>query len=252
MFGDNIKSIKTAHIESFLNDGKFSNREYNNTFDFIRTCFNFLVKKEIISRSPCAGIDKLKTVSTKHRYYDDKSLKEITKALLASDPYTYLACQTVYFLCIRSDKELMNLRVGNILWQDNKILLDARGTKGKAAEYIPMDDNIKDLFIQHGIDKYPNDYYVFGIKGKPAAEPFGTGFFSKRFRKIRDAAELSDMFTIYGWKHTRVIHLKKDGLPDNEIMILTRHKDPAAYSKYLRDLGLASNPEKINKVSRKV
>ncbi len=256
MLNENIKSIKTTHIEAFLNDGRkeygFSNREYNNTFDFIRTCFNFLVKKDIIAKSPCAGIDKLKTNTTKHRFYDAASLKAVTKALLASDPYTYLACQTVYYLCIRSDKELMNFRVGNILWDQNKILLDAKGTKGKSARYVPMDDNIKKLFLDRGIDKYPPEYFVFGIKGKPSSLPFGTGFFAKRFRKVRDAADLPDTYTIYSMKHTRIIHLKQDGLSDSDIMSLTGHKDFVAYARYLRDLGLDANPEKINKVSRKV
>jgi len=247
-----IKSITTNHIEKFLQDGKFSNREYNNTFDFIRTAFNYLVKKEIITKSPCAGITKLKTASQVHRFYDDKSLKDITRALLISDPYTYLAFQSVYYLCIRSDKELMNLKVGNILWEQNKIMLDAGGTKTKSAAYIPMDSNMKQLFLDHGIDKYPADFFVFGIKGTPAAECFGTGFFSKRFRKVRDAASLPNHFTMYGAKHTRVIHLKSDGLPDAEIMSLTRHKDFSAYAKYLRDLGLNANPDRINAVSRKV
>jgi hypothetical protein len=131
-------------------------------------------------------------------------------------------------------------------------MLDAGGTKGKSGAYIPMDNNIKALFIENGIDKAPGNYYVFGIKGKPAEQHFGTGFFSKRFRKVRDAAGLSSDYTLYAGKHTRVIHLKQDGLSDADIMALTRHKDFVAYAKYLRDLGMAADPENINKVSRKV
>jgi len=151
-----------------------------------------------------------------------------------------------------SDKELMNVKVENINWEQDKILLDAEGTKGKSARYIPMDSRIKELFLTRGIKDNPSNYYIFGIKGKPSSESFGTGFFSKRFRKVRDAAGLPDHFTIYGFKHTRVVHLKMDGLNDADIMSLKGHKDFAAYAKYLRDLGLSADVKKINEKSRKI
>lgn len=153
-------------------------------------------------------------------------------------------------LCVRSDKELMNLKVGNIYWKENKIYADAEGTKGNAGRWIPMDENIKRIFLEKKINEYPAEYFVFGIEGKPSEKPFGSGFFSKRFRKIRNKAGLPDWFTMYGMKHTRVIHLKMDGLADQDIMSLTGHKDFGAYAKYLRDLGLAADPAKINKLSR--
>lgn len=248
-----IKEITQNNIEQFLSELKkekqFSNREYNNTYDFTRTIFNFLLKKKYITESPCAGIDKMKSTSKKHRFFDEKNLVAIKKAMQLSDEYLEFACDTVYYLCIRSEKELMNLKVGNILWSQNKILADV--TKGKSDRYIPMDENIKEIFLKRGIDKFPSDYYVFGIEG-PSPKSFGKGFFSKRFRKIRDAAGLDPNFTIYGFKHTRVIHLKQDGASDSDIMSLTGHKDFAAYARYLRDIGLDADASKINKISRKI
>lgn len=250
----NIKEITQDNIEQFLNDlmreNKFSNREYNNQYDFTRTIFNFLLKKKYIDTSPCAGIDKKKSKSIKHRYYNTESLNAITKAMLAIDPYCNFAFQTVYYLCVRSDKELMNLKVGNIFWDQNKILADFG--KGNSERYIPMDHNIKKIFLDRGIDKFPSHYYVFGIHGQPSDVPFGKSFFSKRFRKVREKAGLSEDFTLYAAKHTRVIHLKQDGATDADIMSLTGHKDFAAYAKYLRDLGMDADAAKINKLSRKI
>jgi site-specific recombinase XerD len=256
MLYNNIKNITPAHIELYLTESRtllqYSNREYNNTYDFTCTIFNYAKDKDIITRSPCDGITKLKVVSTKHRFYDNDNMAAIKKALLAKDAYTFLAFQVVYYLCIRSDKELMNFRVKDINFDQNKILLDAQGTKGKAARYIPMDDNIKALLLNHGVKNYPAEYYVFGIEGIPAKQKFGQGFFARRFRKVRDAAGLPKDFTMYAAKHTRIIHLKQDGLSDADIMSVSGHKDFGAYAKYLRDLGMDANPEKINKVSRKI
>ena len=57
---------------------------------------------------------------------------------------------------------------------------------------------------------------------------------------------------MYGAKHTRVVHLKKDGATDDEIMALTGHTDYASYAKYLRDLGVDTNVEKISELSRSI
>jgi site-specific recombinase XerD len=249
-----VTAITQTHIETFLQTNKrkynLSNREYNNTYDFIRTAFNFLLKKKHITESPCAGVDKLKSNSTKHRFFDTASLTNITKALQLKDSYTYLAFQTVYYLCVRSDKELMNLKVGNIMWDQDKILADVG--KGKTERYMPMDKNIKALFLAAGIDKYPGHFYIFGINGRPSEKPFGSGFFAKRFRKVRDAAGLDPDFTLYGAKHTRIVHLKSDGVSDADIMSLTGHKDFVSYAKYLRDLGMTADIKNLNIKSRKL
>jgi integrase len=252
--GHYIDEITQDHIETFLLDNRrkneLSNRESNNTFSFVRTAFNFLFKKKIILQNPCDGIDKLKAPSKKHRYYDTKALEDITKALMVRDPCTYFAFQAVYYLCIRSDEEIKNLKVSGIMWEQNKIFVEFG--KGKSQRYIPLDEHMKKLLMEQKIFNYPGDYYIFGIKGKPSAEGIGNGFFAKRFRKVRDAAGMNPDYTIYGAKHTRVVHLKSDGVSDADIMSLTGHKDFTAYAKYLRDLGMTADVKNINNKSRKV
>lgn len=247
-----VNNITQDHIENFLAHVRttysLSNREVNNHYDFIRTAFNFLLRKKLIESSPCAGYTKLKTKVTKHRFYDAKSLEIITRALAELDTYTLLAFQTVYHLCVRSDKELMNLKVGNIQWESNSILAEVSKTDQR---YIPMDENIKTFFREH-IKDAPGNFYIFGIEGKPSIKPFGTGFFAKRFRKVRDMAGLSSDYTLYGAKHTRVVHLKQDGATDADIMSLTGHKDFNSYAKYLRDLGMDADAKKLSLLSRKI
>lgn len=247
-----VTEITQNHIENFLTDMKqthqFSNREYNNHFDFIRTAFNFLLKKKYITESPCAGIEKQKVKVTKHRFYDAKALDEITRALKVQDPFTWLVFQAVYYLCVRSDKELSNLKVGNIQWEQSVILAEVSKTDQR---YIPMDDNIKFLLKEH-IKDAPGEYYIFGAYGNPAAIPFSHGLYAKKFRKVRDLIGMSDKYTLYGAKHTRVIDLKQSGATDADVMSLTGHKDFVSYAKYLRDIGLAADMEKLNKLSRKI
>ncbi len=247
-----LSRVTEDHIEQFLADMKkkndFSNREYNNHYDFIRTAFNFFVKKKFIAESPCAGISKLKTKASKHRFYDKVALEQITRALQTLDPYMYIVFQAVYYLCVRSDKELQHLKVGNVMWEQNKILVEVSKTD---QNYIPMDDHIKAILKDY-IKDAPAEYYIFGPNGEPSPIKFSHGLLAKKFQRVRDRYGMDKAYTLYGAKHTRVIHLKQDGATDADIMSLTRHRDYTAYAKYLRDLGMDADAAKFSRLSRKV
>lgn len=249
-----IGEITSNHIEKFLLDNKkkhdLSNREYNNTLLFIRTAFNFMVKKKYITESPAADIDKQQANTVKHRYYDAAALKTITTGLQMMDPYTLFAFQVVYHLCIRAEKELQHFKIGNILWDQDKVFIDVG--KGSSQRYIPMDQNIKQIFLDRKLDQYPAHYHVFGPWGEPAEKPFASTFFSRKFMKVRNKLGMDPVFSLYGAKHTRIIHLKNDGATDSDIMSLTGHRDFTAYAKYLRDLGLGADAKKLNLLSRKL
>lgn len=258
-----IETITRKHIESYLSqakkDGNWTNRGYNNEKDFLSTMFNFFVRDCNAPKNPCLGISNQKTATKKHKYYDEKTFSIIKDALLKYDPYLLFACQVVYYLCIRSEKELKLFKVGNIFPERKQVFIKAEDSKTNSDRYVPLTDEILQIFKERGILDYPPDHYVFSVPHKnkfvkdgiPGKEPFSRGFFSKRFAKIRKGLGLSGDWTIYGFKHTRIIHLKTDGVQDADIMSLTGHSSFAAYADYLRDLGLTANPEAINSKTRK-
>lgn len=260
---EGIESITTKHIEAYLSfvkkDHKLTNRGYNNEKGFLNTMFIFFIKDCNCPKNPCIGISKQKTSSKKHKYYDQKTFSRIKEAMDKGDPYLLFAAQVVYYLCVRSEKELKMLRVGNIIAERKQVLINAEDSKTDADRYVPMADEMYKIFKERKIFDYPGNYFVFSVQSKtkfvkdgvPGPVPFGSGFFSKRFAKIRKAAGLSSDYTIYGMKHTRIVHLKTDGVQDVDIMSLTGHKSYQAYSEYLKDLGLTSNPDAINKHTRK-
>lgn len=248
--------IGKGFIERYLDELDLSNRSYNNELSFLSTMFKFLVESQIMTRNPCAGVAKKKVKVSKHRYYDERLFPKLREVLTEHDPYLLFACQCVYYLCIRSEKELKNMRVGNIFTDRKQVLLK----EGKTGErYIGIPDELLQIFKERGILEADPSYYVFSVQnknkfiadGKPGPEPFGNGFFSKRFSKLRKKIGVDNDYTIYGLKHSRIIHLKIDGVPDQDIMALTGHKDYHAFSLYLRDLGLTVNPETINAKTRK-
>lgn len=261
---DDISSVNETVVELYLDELKkkneWSNRSFNNERNFLRTIFIFLCKKQITKINPCADIQLKKVITKKHRYYDEKTMAKVLKYLKENDPYLYFACQVVYYLCIRSEKELKLFKVGNILPDRKQVLINGSDSKTSKDRFIPMPDEMISVFRDRKIFDYPGNCYVFSaphknkfIKdGSPGTEPFGKGFFSERFSRIRSKIGIDKSYTIYGFKHTRIIHLKLDGVQDQDIMALTGHSNYLSFSHYLRDLGLTVNAETINNKTRKL
>lgn len=243
--------IISKHLDRLADSENWSNRTYNNELDCLTTMFNFLKWDGIKEISP------KKTKPTKHKFYGEQLFNKAREIMAKEDPYLLFACQCVYFLCIRSENELMNFKVMDI-HKDRMQVFISDGKTGQ--RYIPMSDEMLKIFEERGVFNYNPNFYVFSVPhknkflpdGNPRAEPFGTGFFSKRFRKLRKKIGLTSDYTIYGFKHTRVVHLKTDGIPDADIMALTGHTDYKSYSAYMRDLGVNANPDNINKATRKL
>ncbi len=259
-----IQDITTKHVEDALADSKrdleWGNRYYNNMKDYLRTAFKYLVKNKIAPANIIEDIDKLKVKTRKHRAYDDDVLKRLMDTLQKEDPYLHFAAQVVYHLCLRSEKELSLFKVGDIIVERKQARVSPEDAKGGMGRYIPLSDEIIKVFEERSILSYPKDYYVFAVShqnkfvkdGAPGPEPFGRGFFSKRFSRIRKMLNLSSDYTLYGMKHTRAVHLKLDGASDAQIMVLMGHTDIATTAKYLRDLGLFVDADDINKLTRKI
>lgn len=257
-----VKSITKKYLQLALKDASnlyaWENRTYNNNLTALATLFNFLVKEKIIPESPVTDIDRKKTKSKKHRYYDPPRFEKVRKIMEELDPLVHFATKLIYYLCIRSEKELKHFKVGNIFIDRRQVLIQAEDAKTDADRFISIPDELL-LEMAHLVNNYPPEYYVIGkahrtkwVPGnQPAPTPFTTNFISKRFAKLRKPAGLTSDYTPYGFKHTRIIHLKQDGGQDADIMKLTGHTSYAAYADYLRDLGVDGNPDAINKISRK-
>lgn len=249
------QELTTEYLESELSHYKrtlkWSNRTYNNEVEFQATIFNFLARKKINDIKPHLDIDKQEAPSKKNRYYDERLLPKVKKALEEVNPYLAFAAECVYFLCIRSDKELKAFKVGNIFPDRKQVLITASGSKTKADRFIPMTNELIQKFTDRGITSMNPNWFVFGASGMPGPDRMGTHWAAKLFREVRMICKMSTDYTLMGFRHTRVVHMKKDGAKDDEIMAVTGHRDFNSYSKYLRDLGLDVDVEAIERKSRK-
>ncbi len=251
-----INKVRKAHIENLLEENKqqrkWGNRQYNNIKKFIYTVFEYLRKKEIIEKNPVEFIESLKSKSKKHKYYDKQLFPKVTAIIKANDPYLWCAVQFVYYLCVRSEKELAAIKVGDIIEDGELFAFRAEATKSGRDELIPIDPNLKEVMKEMGLFKAKKTDYIFSIKGKPDSQPFGKNYFAKKFRVIRKLAGLTEEHTIYSWRHTRAVHLAKAGAKLIDIMKLMRHNDISTTAKYIRSLGLDIDVKDIQNKTQKI
>jgi len=257
-----VTVITRDHVKAALREASdangWSNRTFNNNRTALATLFIFLHSEKIIPDIPTGKIEKKKTKSKKHRYYDPEQFERVRKVMKEDDPLCYFATKLIYYLCIRAEKELKHFRVGNIFLDRKQVLIQAEEAKTDADRYIPIPDELMEE-LTYIRNRYPTDYYVIGKGNRikfvkdntPSAKPFPNNMISGRFAKIRKKAGITSDHTPYSFKHTRVIHLKQDGAQDKDIMQVTGHTSYQAYAEYLRDLGVDGNPEAINKITRK-
>jgi site-specific recombinase XerD len=240
--------IKAAHLLNFLKEysdtKKWGNKTYNNHLGSLQVIFNFLALNihGVIEKNPIEGAEYKNTLSTKHTAYSNLQLQNMLKKVREKeDLFMEGIILTVYYAAIRAKAELRDFKISNILFDRDLIRLDAEGTKGRRDDYIPLDPVLKEFFIKHNLDKLPKDWYVFGNKNQPGPVKAGANHYSMLFKTYRDEAELSDIFTLYGFKHTRAVDLATAGVDIYAIMQLFRHQNLDDTMTYLRDLGCTIN-----------
>lgn len=227
---------------------KWNNKTYNNYLGSFQSCFNFLSKSihGVIPRNPIEGAETKITISKKHTAYSDKQLQRLLAVVREKkDTFMEGIILTVYYACIRSKEELRSFRVGNILFDRDLIRLDAEGTKGRRDDHIPLDPELKKYYLELDLDKLPADWYIFSNTRQPGPKQAWANMYAETFRPYRDQLQLTDDHTIYGLKHTRVIHLVLSKKSPYAIMQLTRHTTLDQLMAYLRDLGLTINYEAV-------
>ncbi|SMC46376.1 tyrosine-type recombinase/integrase [Pedobacter africanus] len=229
-------------INSYYDAEDWSARTYNNHLSFLTTFFNrvkILERKIDRALQYEINLDELeykKDRAEKNKAYTDL-VAERVKQELARPEYSKIEqfVKFIYLSCMRP-KEIRELRIENIDLKNRQIKVI--GPSGKTGErFVPISDELLALLEELNFSKLPLNFYLFGRFGEPGEIMFGRTWFSDLYKQIKIKLGLDiHLYTMYGWKHTRVISLVSAGFKDEEVMKLTGHKDYQAFMAYKRDL----------------
>lgn len=230
------------------NQQAFSARTYNNYLTFFRTYFTRIEKLERKSghkvkyEMDLSDLELKKSKAERNRYYSDTIAVKV-KEKLTSDLRDY--CEWIYHSCMRP-REIQLLQVQHIDLSSRQIKV--AGETGKTGDrFVPVSEELLRLINDRKLTEVPANYYVFGSEGKPGPKHVYEMYFSRRYRKVREALGLDDNYTIYGWKHTAVVNMIHAGFSHEEIMIRTGHRDRKSFEAYIRDLVVEPNSRMTGK-----
>lgn len=245
-----ISDIGTEAIESYLEESSDQNnwsaRTYNNNLKGLITFFNFLEKKKKITKNPLANnVIETRTSRAERNKYYNKGTRNLIQPELDSRPYLDLFVKWIYYSCARPN-ELLRLRVSNIDLDLRKILVPAAVGKTGAhvgSRTIPICEELYDIIVKMKIDTLPQNYFVFSKALKPGTTSLPDDYFREIYLPIKRKLGLDENYTLYSFKHTRVVDLLAAGYAAHLVMFLTGHTDWTSFQKYCRELGAVINEQ---------
>lgn len=240
------------HIELFLAEKleseEWEPRTYNNKISILTTFFNYLVSKRKMTINPIKPgmLERIGNKAEKNKYYDQETLERILPKVQKQTALR-TRIRWTYYTCARGS-ELRELQIKHIDLKIKKIVIPAESGKtgvhvGK--RHIPLCQELYDIIIEEKLNELPPDWYVFGDKGKPGPKRTYNAFFSDIYFEIKKALGLDFKYTIYSFKHTRVVDLLIAGFDPIKVMHITGHTNWGSFQKYIRELGAVMDKQMI-------
>lgn len=181
-------------------------------------------------------IKKLKNICTPARYFQRHQVKRLHKYMMEHDPELWLFCMFQYYCFIRPNSELRLMKVGDLMLDENKILVPGNISKNKKSEYVVV-PNVFRKQLEHY--KYCNANEYLFPHPDDSTKPRSYNHFGNKHRKVLKALGFSSEYKLYSWKHTGAVSCIKANINIKELQIQLRHHSLEEVDKYLRQLGVS-------------
>lgn len=200
----------------------------------LKDYFKYLIKKDHILKNPVYDIEKPpKSKDMAACPISKYDLKRLLTTIAENDQQLYLACLFQYYLAIRPGKELRMLKINEIDFYSNKVIIVEDNAK-KRRRVIDMSEQLAELCHQFNIHSYDRDFYVFSKDNKPGSILLGKNNFPRRFNKYRDMLNLPKTYKFYSMKHTGGGKLLESGLTLEELRAHFGHTSILSTDHYVK------------------
>ncbi|WP_148090176.1 phage integrase SAM-like domain-containing protein, partial [Pedobacter sp. KBW01] len=174
---------------------------YNSNIDLIMTAFNWFEMEEYILKNPAKGkIQKVKATVGKHTWYKRDIAEKIKMFMVNHEQrMVYNACAFTYHLCVRSQQELLKLKVEDIDFKLKRIRFRKEVSKNGMEAYRDFSPEFEQIALSMKLHKKPQHFYIFGSGGEPSEKMAGKNSLSMPYKRVKDnpKVKLNDDYTIY-------------------------------------------------------
>ncbi len=217
---------------------KISNQTANKELRYLRSLFNWGIKKEYISDNPASKVDILR-VEQKTVYVPAEA--DIDKVFKIASPE-----QREYLWCLRDtfarSREINNLQWDDVDFQNKTITLYTRKKRHgtKTPRIIPMTENLYNILSHRDKHRDISISWVFWHKfysRKQNQIVVGPYKDRKKFMKsLCDKAEVK-YFRFHPLRHAGASFMESIGIPISHIQELLGHENRKTTEGYIHSLG---------------
>lgn len=220
-------------ISAELGNSKTTRNDYRT---WLKSVWKWMVKREYYSSNPWDDTEKVKTTTQPARAFSVAQIAHLRTIMTRHQPDLWLFCKFIYYTLIRPG-EIRHMVVGDLLFDENKILVRSEVSKNGKEEMVVMPRAfVKDLESTYlGADP---TLYLFTADGCPGENIIGKNTMSTRHRTLLKSLGYSSQHKLYSWKHTGAKQAVKAGVGLKELQLQLRHHSLDQVDQYLRSLGV--------------
>jgi len=230
--------LKGCVIADFMdyvyNEREVSGTTYNNYVKMGRAIFTWMVDKYYILQNEFTKI-KLKKKEKKSRILiDDKTRGKIKEYLELNKPNYLTICKLVYNTLLRP-KEIRMLKVSDILLDEKLIQVRSEVAKNQKERFVPLTAELVNDFKRMGVDKAPEDFYVFSENLCPGKGRISDGYMGKYWDRMREKLRFSKNMVLYSLRDSGMTDMiKVSKFDDISVMQLADHHSLEMTTVYTR------------------
>jgi hypothetical protein len=249
-----VRLLRKEHVQAFLRwmqtDCHVGNKTYNNYLSDFSVTINFLMGEAdgLLKKNPCEKIKKLPTVTTKHAAYSDEQMRLIINEC---PPTLALFIKFIYYTMSRPSTEVRFMKVHHIDIAEKRVFIPGENDKNKSDNYVGISDRFAQIILQSGVLNYPPHFYLFGKDGHPTeTNPIAYATLQRWHADLLKKLgfdKLGRKYDLYSYKHSGVVSFYKATKDMKLLMQQLRHRSLDQTNIYLRDLGLHTDFEGLNK-----
>lgn len=233
-----IDVLEYIHIER---DNSAQTR--NNYLMWLRLFSSFCYEKGFLNVKATDGIKEInKRLIRKERTDIPLDVvKKIGNYLMEHDRHFLLACQLLYYCCIRPT-ELSRMKLSAFNLKAGTITIKGEDSKNRKSQTVTLPKKVLHYAIELGIFNNPSSYYIFSNDLKPGTVQRDGKIFRDNWAKLKKPLGLKPQWKFYSLKDTGITEMLDKHLSNISVRDQARHSDLAVTDVYTRKANLTADP----------
>ena len=230
IFMERVSSLTAAAVREF-----FVFLDKKNTHPTTRNAYRQLLRqidKSVWKTKGYFDFPKVKANKTPAKYFTWAQVKFLTNYFKKENHELYLFV-LFQFYCFIRPAELRLLQFGDILLDEQKILIRGEISKNKKEQYVRIPAPFLSVLLETLTASHPSNF-IFGGKS-----PRGINHFALIHRKLLQSQNFDiKRHKLYSWKHSGAVAAVKAGVHIKQLQVQLRHHSLDQVNDYLRQLGV--------------